>query len=121
VDCPTLSALNQHLPPEPEKVEVPENPEDDLEWKYLMSDDQKKQAQQRYQAALQRRKEYEQALAARLQSPEFRAAPQELAKTVRDLARRGLLQYDGQAKRHDLHPVVHGIAAEGLRQEDKVK
>jgi Domain of unknown function (DUF4062) len=43
----------------------------------------------------------------------------ELAKTVRDLERRGLLQYDPQAKRYDLHPVVRGVAAGGLRQEER--
>ncbi len=47
------------------------------------------------------------------------AAPEELANTVRDLEDRGLLQYDRQSKRYDLHPVVRGIAAGGLRQEDK--
>ena len=55
----------------------------------------------------------------RLQSPEFLAAPQELTKIVRDLERRGLLQYDAQTKRHDLHPVVRGIAAGGLRPEER--
>lgn len=118
VDYPTLSALNPHLPPEPEKVEVPEKPEGRWRWE-RMSDDEKEQAQQDYQAALQRRKEYEQALTARLQSPEYHAAPQDLTKTVRDLERRSLLQYDALAKRHDLHPVVRGIAAGGLRQEEK--
>jgi hypothetical protein len=39
--------------------------------------------------------------------------------TVRDLERRGLLQYDGQTRRYDLHPVVRGMAAGGLRPEEK--
>ncbi|HSE16371.1 MAG TPA: hypothetical protein VLB46_04935 [Pyrinomonadaceae bacterium] len=73
----------------------------------------------KYELALQSRKEYEQAVESRLQSPEFLAAPQELTKTVRDLERRGLLQYDAQTKRHDLHPVVRGIAAGGLRPEER--
>ena len=119
VDYPTLSALNPHLPPEPEEVEEPEQPGGRLAMGKTCPMTRKKQAQQDYQAALQRRKEYEQAVKARLQSPEFRAAPQELARTVRDLEHRGLLQYDAQAKRHDLHPVVRGIAAGGLRQEEK--
>ena len=117
VDYPTLSALNPHLPPEPEKVEQPENLEGGSIW--LMSDDNKKNAQQDYQAALQRRKEYEQALKARLQSPEYLTAQQELAQTVRDLERRGLLQYDAQARRYDLHPVVRGITAGGLPQDER--
>lgn len=118
IDYPTLSALNPHLPSQPEEVAEPRNPEDGREWESL-SDDDKKQVQQDYQAALLRRKEYEQALITRLQSSEFLAAPHELTKTVRDLERRGLLQYDAQTKRYDLHPVVRGISAGGLRQEDK--
>src|ERR1019366_5802455 len=39
--------------------------------------------------------------------------------TVRDLERRGLLQYDGHSRRYDLHPVVRGIAAGGLGPEEK--
>lgn len=118
VDYATLSAFNPHLPPEPEKVEEPEKPEENWWWEY-MSDDEKEQAKKDYPAKLQRRKEYEQALKARLQSKEFLAAPQKLAKTVRDLEHRGLLQYDAQAQRYDLHPVVRGIAAGRLKQEEK--
>jgi hypothetical protein len=39
--------------------------------------------------------------------------------TVRDLERRGLLQYDVHTRRYDLHPVVRGIAAGALRPEEK--
>ncbi len=118
VDYQTLSALNPHLPPEPEEVEQPRDPESGWRWK-RMSDEQKVEARNEYEIALQSRKEYEQAIESRLQSPEFLAAPQELTKTVRDLERRGLLQYDAQTKRHDLHPVVRGIAAGGLRPEER--
>ena len=118
VDYPTLSALNPHLPLETEEVEQPVKPEDDWEWD-ITSDDEKEQAQQDYQAAIERRKEYEEALKAHQQSPEFLAAPQKLTKTVRDLERRGLLQYDAQAKRYDLHPVVRGTAAGRLQEEEK--
>jgi hypothetical protein len=117
-DYPTLSALNPHLSPEPEEVPEPRKPEESFRWK-SMSDDEKEQSRQIYQAAIQPRKAYEQAVKARLHSPEFLKAPQELAKTVRDLERRGLLQYDAQTKRYDLHPVVRGIAAGGMRQEEK--
>lgn len=118
VDYQTLSAFNPHLPPEPEKVEKPNKPEDRWRWT-RMSGEEKEQAQLSYQSALQRHKEYEEALIARRRTPEFLATPQELKKTVADLERRGLLQYDSQAKRYDLHPVVRGIAAGGLQQEEK--
>jgi hypothetical protein len=118
VDYPTLAALNPHLPCEPAEVEEPRKPEILPQWNQL-SDANKKQRLREYQAALQRRKEYEQALKTRLQSPEFLAAPQELANTILDLERRGLLQYDGQTRRYDLHPVVRGVAAGGLRPEER--
>jgi hypothetical protein len=118
VDYATLSALNPHLPPKPEKVAEARDPKSLPQWE-RKSDTEKKQPQQRYQAAIQRRKEYEQAVKPRLQSPEFLSAPRELANTVRDLQRRGLLQYDGHARRYDLHPVVRGIAAGGLQPEQR--
>lgn len=118
VDYETLSALNPHLPPLPEAVEKPGNPEGSRRWR-LASEEAKQEVRQVYQAALQRYREYEQALATLLKSREYRTAPQELAKTVRDLERRGLLQYDAQSARHDLHPVVRAVAAGGLRPEEK--
>ena len=42
-----------------------------------------------------------------------------LAVTVTDLEQRGLMQYDGRTRRHDLHPVVRGVAAGGMKVEDK--
>jgi hypothetical protein len=117
VDAPTLSAFNPHLPPEPKEVKEPGDPKISPSWEG-MSKAEKKQAQREYQAALQCRKDYEQAVEARL--PEFLAAPQKLATTVCDLERRGLLQYDRNARRFDLHPVVRGFAAGGLRPEEKV-
>lgn len=118
VDYPTLSAFNPHMPPEPEEVEKPERPQDERDWDE-MSNEEKEEWQQSYESALQRHNKYEEALIAWRQSPEFRAAPQELAKTIRDLERRGLLQYDAQAKHYDLHPVVRGISAGGLKQDEK--
>jgi hypothetical protein len=42
-----------------------------------------------------------------------------LAETVRDLEKRGLLQYDQAARRYDLHPVVRAVAAGGLHDEER--
>lgn len=118
VDYATLDAINPHLPPEPEEVEEPIKPEHDL-WLEVMTDEEREQAKKDYPAKFQRREEYVQALDDRLQSAEFLAAQRELAETVRDLERRGLLQYDAQARRYDLHPVVRGVASGCLRQEEK--
>lgn len=118
VDSATLAALNPHLPPEPEAVEEPWNPERSSWWE-RRSEDEKAEERRDYESALQRRKEYEQAVEKRRKSPAFRNARRNLETTVGDLQRRGLLQYDAQAKRYDLHPVVRGIAAGGMRPKDK--
>jgi hypothetical protein len=116
VDVSTLSALNPHLPPELEEAEEPEKPEGSLWWNDLPATE-KKAEQEYYQTAFQRWEEYERAVNARQQA--LPSANKALTETVRDLERRGLLQYDHQSKRYDLHPVVRGYAAGGLRQEDK--
>jgi tetratricopeptide (TPR) repeat protein len=118
VDYETLKAFNPHLPPELEKVEKPETPEQHWRWEQ-MTDEEKAESRKNYEAALTRWKDYEKAVKARLESPEFREAPKKLEGTVRDLVRRGLLQYDRRIRRHDLHPVVRGVAAGGMKAEDK--
>lgn len=45
-------------------------------------------------------------------------SPRDLATIVKDLERRGLLQYDPRTKRHDLHPVVRGVAAGRLGRDE---
>jgi hypothetical protein len=53
-------------------------------------------------------------------SPGYTAASMKLEVRVRDLERRGLLQYDSNAGgRWDLHPVVRGVAAGRLRGADR--
>jgi hypothetical protein len=118
VDYSTLSALNPHLPPEPEEVNEPDDPKDSWRWGG-MSEVDKEQAQREHQAAIQRRQEYEQAVEVRRRSPEYLGAKWKLTDTVRDLERRGLVQYDRSTKRYDLHPVVRGIAAGGLGPEER--
>ena len=84
-----------------------------------MTADERRQARTEYSAELQRFEEYEQALKDYSESPAVLAARQKLQETVRDLEARGLLQYDRQSKRYDLHPVVRGIAAGGLQPWQK--
>lgn len=116
-DHSTLSAFNPHMPLEPQKVDEPTNP-NSLPTFEEMSEDDKKREQESYEVNMQRRKEYEQIINAWRQSPEFLTAPQELTNTVRDLERRGLIQYDKQSRRFDLHPVVRGIAVGVLGKEE---
>jgi hypothetical protein len=118
VDYKTLTAFNPHLPPELDEVEKPELPESDRRWDGLKDEEKAKRLKQ-YETALALWKEYERAVQARLASPEFRAAPKKLAETVSDLERRGLLQWDGRDRKYNLHPVVRGVAAGGMKPEDK--
>ena len=117
VDYETLSAFNPHLPCEPEKVEKPELPENSWFWE-SMDDKQKKELQEQYKTELAKHRDYEESLKQWRGSKAFREAPGKLAETVRDLEQRGLLQYDGHARRHDLHPVVRGVAAGGMKTEE---
>jgi hypothetical protein len=115
IDYETLNALNPHLPPMPEEVEEPPNPEEMEEWSELPAEERRAmRASYDVNAAL--RKQYEEAHKAWLTDE---TAPRRLMETVKDLERRGLLQYDHHSKRHDLHPVVRGIAGGDLKQDEK--
>jgi tetratricopeptide (TPR) repeat protein len=114
VDYDTLAALNPHLSPEPEPVPEPHDPADIRWWDDLAQDEQRT-AWQQYEVELARHVEYQGALTAWRSSPAVVAAPRRLAATVADLERRRLLQYDPQAGRDDLHPVVRAVAARSLR------
>lgn len=116
VDYLTLCALNPNLFPLPEKAPRPKNPERKAKWQRL-GKAAKAKVQKKHLDAVRRREEYVRALAKR--EEEMRAAAQDLTVTVKDLERRGLLQYDAVAKRYDLHPVVRGISAGGLKHEEK--
>lgn len=117
VDYETLKALNPHLPLEPKEVEKPLPPKSGL--RELMNEKQKADRQKKYEAALANWKTYEQAFKAWQDSIEVRTAPAKLRETVKDLEQRGLLQYEVRERRHDLHPVVRGVAAGGMNAEDK--
>ena len=114
-DYKTLSAFNPHLPPEPEGVPEPELPVEHRRW-LLMPDAQKAQATKNYEADLAQfnhtRRDW-------LESQEYRESRKKLETTVTTLEKRGLLQYDHRTQRYDLHPVVRGVAAGGMKSEDK--
>jgi len=110
VDYETLAALNPHLPEDPAVPVRPTPPEVEFEWEYETWGDREKAEKQRaYEAALREWKSL----------PEVRKAEGKLAETVSGLEKRGLLQYDGQARRYDLHPVVRGVASGALKEEER--
>ena len=117
-DYAILAAFDPHRPAEPAAVPEPQSPEDDWMWEHL-SVRQQDQARREHAAALERRREYERAYAAWQAAPGTTGAAAALAWTVRDLEQRGLLQYDRQADRWDLHPVVRAVASSGLRDQDR--
>jgi pentatricopeptide repeat protein len=118
VDYQTLCALNPQLPPIPEEVPRPKKMKQDAAWRKLTEVEQKK-AHEEYLDAVKRREEYERERAPAKREEEIRLAAPALAVVVKDLERRGLLQYDATSKRYDLHPVVRGISAGGLKNEEK--
>jgi hypothetical protein len=126
VDYQTVASFNPHLPPEPEEVKEPRKPENEQHWWNdervgweELANEEKAKLQKQYEAALAERKAYEQAMQAWRNSAALRDAPKKLAKTMEDLEDRGLLQYDSRTERYDLHPVVRGVAAGGMKPEDK--
>ncbi len=118
VDYETVAAFNPHLPPGPEEVEKPEPPEQHWRWD-RRTDGEKGELRQQFKAALAERKAYEHAMQVWRDSEAVREAPRKLGETIQDLEHRGLLQYDSGTRRYDLHPVVRGVAAGGMKAEDK--
>jgi hypothetical protein len=117
-DYAIIAALNPHSPPQPQAVPEPERPEDAWEWEDLSEEERERARRKRY-AALEPRREYERALAAwqaAWETPAVRAA---LTATVRDLEQRGLLQYERQTDRWDLHPVVRAVASNRLHGHNR--
>lgn len=94
-------------------------PEEEWDWGDDLPEEEKAERRKRYAAALTRRQEYEQSLQVWRESEEYREAPKKLVGTVRDLERRGLLQYDHHEQHYDLHPVVRSVAAGGMKEDEK--
>ena len=119
-DFETLKAFNPHLPPEPKKLTEPENPQPRLRRPRFS-----RHAPARPNAPktnhLSERQAYLEALASWKDDPAVRAAPARLGETLRDLEKRGLLQYDFGGRRYDLHPVVRGVAAGRMDGGDTAK
>ena len=119
-DFDTLKAFNPHLPPEPKNVEEPENPKDSIAWQFW-NENKRVELIAAFEAALVERQAYLEVLASWKDDPAVRAAPGRLGVTLRDLEKRGLLQYNSGDKRYDLHPVVRGIAAGRMGAGDTAK
>jgi hypothetical protein len=116
-DYEMLKAFNPHMPPEPAEVDEPEDPEKQPFWQSLEADG-RVQAKTFYLGERARRQTYLDALDAWKNDPAMRNAPAKLDATIRDLEKRGLLQFDGHERRYDLHPVVRGVAVGRMKGEE---
>jgi hypothetical protein len=115
VDYETVAAFNPHLPPEPGEVEKPVPPEQHWRWG-MRTDEEKGKLRQQFEAE---RNAYEHAMQVWREPEAVREAAKKLGETIQDLEHRGLLQYDLRVRRYDLHPVVRGVAAGGMKAEEK--
>ena len=109
VDYDVLAGLNPHLPPQG-------RPLSESAWP---GESSRRFASISGRWVAVRRARHERSRQAWLQSPDHQVAIRELSRTVRDLERRALLQYDRQADRYDLHPVVRGYASSRLQAADR--
>jgi tetratricopeptide (TPR) repeat protein len=116
-DYDMLKAFNPHMPPEPAEVAEPNHPEKESRWQFLDAD-QRAREKARDSEERARRQAYLEALAAWKNDPAVRDAPGKLDVTIRDLEKRGLLQFDRHERRYDLHPVVRGVAVGGMQGEE---
>lgn len=118
VDYQTLAAFNPHLLPEPKAVSKPDIA--DFGPLQNSSDLTKTTIQNEYDLQMKNWQQYTEDLD-KWQKSSAHNAPKELAKTIKNLEIRGLLQYDHNTKRYDLHPVVRGVALGSLEGSEKQK
>ena len=115
-----LAVLNPFLPPQPEVVEEPSDPSTDWEWSYF-SDEKKQQANVEYREAREKHQQYTAALRDYYDGPEYRRGMTAFEGALKELEDRGLLQWDRDSNRYEMHPVVRGHAAELLETADRTR
>jgi tetratricopeptide (TPR) repeat protein len=118
-DFETLKAFNPHMPPEPKSAGDAQALATFF-WSFS-NRGQRAREKVRYDKILAQRQKYLDAVAAWKSSDVVRAAPAKLESTLRDLEKRGLLQYDLNGKGYDLHPVVRGIVVGRMSRDETRK
>jgi tetratricopeptide (TPR) repeat protein len=86
-----------------------------------MSDEEKQKAQELYREAQEAHRRYQEAVRAYFASEEYRRAVIAFDAALKELENRGLLQWDREANRYEMHPVVRGHAAELLEAADRTE
>lgn len=117
IDYEMLMAFNPHIPQEPEMVDKPSDPEASWGWNRL-TDDEKEWQQRRYKENIKKWNDWQQASIQWKSSIAYKNASKLLGETIKELERRGLLQYDALSQRYDLHPVVRGVVSSRLNQPE---
>jgi tetratricopeptide (TPR) repeat protein len=116
----TIAVLNPFLPARPAEVEEPSDPSESWSWRHL-SGEEKEKAQTRFREAQDAFRRYQEALRAYFASAGYRRSVAAFDAALEDLENRGLLQWDRESNRYDMHPVVRGYAAELLEQGDRTE
>ncbi len=111
VDYDTIKVLNPYIPDEIiEPIPVKES----IIWNYIWHDD-KKQAmlpvrEKQYEQDMEKYQHYQE---------ELKEAIPNFDKALNELEERGLLQWDRNTNRYNMHPVVRGTASDRIDDDDK--
>jgi hypothetical protein len=116
----TLAVLNPFLPPRPMEVKEPSDPSKSWRWGRL-PDEEKEKQQSAYREAMEAFRKYVEAVLAYPVSVEYRQGVTAFDAALKELENRGLLQWDRDSNRYEMHPVVRGHAAELLEENDKTE
>jgi len=116
----TLAVLNPFLPPKPEEVGEPGDPSDDWNWdESTKSEKQKrrrdnKKAQEAYTTYLDAVRLYP-------TTKEYRKAVTSFDAALKELEERGMLYWDRDVNRYEMHPLIRAYAAELLDANDRTE
>jgi tetratricopeptide (TPR) repeat protein len=109
-DYDFLLEVNPHLPPKPVEVEKPIDPASNKIWN-ILSQKRKIELSESFEKSKKIFDNYRKKIEIWKNIDHVVDYPKKLNETIRDLDKRGLLQFDALAKRYDLHPVVRGVAS----------
>ncbi len=120
VDYDTITALNPYLSAEARPLSEPGSEEQEgLVYRTFVTPDELRASKEHSAAERERNASKAQFHRSWMDSGGPQVAVRQLASAIRDMERRGLLQYDRNADRYDLHPVVRGFASGGLQAEER--
>jgi tetratricopeptide (TPR) repeat protein len=114
----TLAVLNPFSPPRPARVERPKDPPERSSWSF-MRDEARRNVEARHREREDTYRRYEHAMSAYFASMQYREGVARFDEALKELEERGLLHWDRDSNRYEMHPVVRGYAAELLNDSDR--